>query len=81
MPFIWKIVAMILSALMGVFTPSIKTELQKAIRALYQLALNTPNPADDLGVKFLADLIGVDLSGIVPTARDAVVSNFTIPVE
>lgn len=78
MDFIWKIVSMILSALIGVFTPSIKSALRDAIRNLYQMALNTPNPADDLGVKFLADLIGVDLSGVVATAPGAVTSTVNL---
>lgn len=78
MDWLWAILKPILAALFAAVTPMLKEEMGKGIRALYQLALNTSNPIDDGAVKLLADITGVDVSGMKATAAGAVTAASTV---
>ena len=58
---VWTIVATLLSALVGALSPQIKKLLDDFLNDLYQRAVKTTNPVDDILVKFLADMLGVEI--------------------
>ena len=55
---IWSIIASVLSVLFERLSPDIKKAMKDFLKGLLQKAEATPNPIDDLLVRFLASLLG-----------------------
>ena len=58
---IWSIIASVLSVLFDRLSPDIKKALKDFLKGLYRKAEATPNPIDDLLVRFLGNLLGFDI--------------------
>ncbi len=52
----------ILVPFFSLVTPEIKSEIENFIKGLYQKATQTTSPWDDFFVKFLADVLGIDVT-------------------
>lgn len=51
----------VLSPLLSLITTPIKTELDSFIKSLYVKAKNTDSPIDDMFIKLLADILGIEV--------------------
>ena len=58
---VWTIVATLLNALVAALSPNIKKLLADFLQSLYVRAVKTENPVDDILVKFLAEMLGVEV--------------------
>ena len=58
---ILKLLLGLLPTIMGFLTPEIREELENFIRRLYVKAKETPNAFDDFAVKFIAELLKINL--------------------
>ena len=59
--FLKSIVSKLILALLNAASPAIREELDKFLTGLYAKALKTESPIDDMVVKTIADLLGVDV--------------------
>ena len=63
--FSWKwligLIAIVLKPLLKAMTPTIEGEMEKALLGVYKAALATPNPIDDLAMKFILDIVDIDI--------------------
>lgn len=59
-----SLISKILSTVLGLLSPQIKSLLTESLRGLYKNALTTPSPLDDLGIKTLCELLSIDISDI-----------------
>jgi len=55
------IVSKVVDALLDAATPEIREELEKFLKGLYAKALKSASPIDDMLVKTIADLLGVEV--------------------
>lgn len=55
------LIALVLKPLLKAMTPSIEGEMEKALINVYKRALETPNPIDDLAMKFILDIVDIDI--------------------
>lgn len=56
-----KLIAIVLKPLLKAMTPTIEGEMEKALINVYKRALETPNPIDDLAMKFILDIVDIDI--------------------
>lgn len=59
-----KLKSLLITVLMGVvrvISPELRELIEKVIKTLYDRALATDNPIDDILVKLIAELLDVDL--------------------
>lgn len=63
--FSWKwlitLIGIVLKPLLKAMTPTIEGAMEKALLDVYKLALETPNPIDDLAIKFVLDIVDIDV--------------------
>lgn len=55
------IVTKLISALLSAASPALREWIKEAINDLYKKAKETENPIDDMTVKFIAELLGVEV--------------------
>jgi len=63
-PILTQLLIGILKPLLGIITSFIKEWLDENLKILYKRAQETPNPYDDQIVKFLCDILSIDVSGV-----------------
>jgi cobalamin biosynthesis protein CobD/CbiB len=56
-----NLIVAVLGPLIGLISPMLKGEIETAIRKLYDKAKESDSPVDDIFIRFLAGLLGVNL--------------------
>jgi hypothetical protein len=56
------LVTSIISPIISAIAPELKQELSSFLQTLYTKAKATASPLDDIGIKFLADILGITVS-------------------
>lgn len=59
--FFLKLAAKVLSGLLDILSPEIRSFVEESVVKLYARAVRTDNPTDDMFVEVLAELLSVDL--------------------
>ena len=63
--FSWKwllgLIGLVLKPLLKAMTPTVEGAMEKALLEVYKKALETPNPIDDLAMKFVLDIVDIDV--------------------
>ena len=57
------ILVQIFSTIMPIITPQLKKELEDFLVGMYNKAKETPNPCDDLLLKFLLRMLSISIPG------------------
>jgi len=57
-----NLVVSVISPIINGIAPELKSELASFLQQLYTKAKATSSPLDDIGIKFLADILGITVS-------------------